>query len=68
MKKKKKKKADRSKMVYKGSNKTYDFRKFKTMHVFCNEIRNNVINMSMANDEQNQLSKHIKEFKTKTRP
>ena len=49
-------------MVYEGSNKTYDFRKFKTIHVFGNEIRNNVINMSMANDEQNQLSKHIREF------
>ena len=24
--------------------------------------------MSMANDEQNQLSKHIREFKSKTRP
>ena len=41
-------------MVYKGSNETYDFTKFKTIHVFRNEIRNNIINMSMANDEQNQ--------------
>ena len=41
-------------MVYKGSNETYDFRKLKTIHVFRNEIRNNIINMSMANDEQNQ--------------
>ena len=32
------KKADRSKMIYKGSNKTYDFRKFKTLHIFGNEI------------------------------
>ena len=24
--------------------------------------------MSMANDEQNQFSKHIREFKCKTRP
>ena len=60
-------KADRSKMVYEGSNKTYDFRKFKTIRVFGNEIRNNIINMSIANDEQNQLSKHIRGFKSKTR-
>ena len=28
-------KADRNKMVYKASNETYDFRKFKTIHIFC---------------------------------
>ena len=60
-------KADRSKWVYKGSNDTYGFRKFKTIRVFGNEIRNN-INMSMANDEQDQLLKRINEFKRKTRP
>ena len=54
-------------MVYEGSNKTYNFTKFKTIHVFGNEIRN-IINMSMANDEQEQLSKHIREFKSKSRP
>ena len=43
------KKADRSKIVYKASNETYDFRKFKTIRVFGNEIRNNIIDMSMAN-------------------
>ena len=42
-------------MVYEGSNKNYDFRGFKTIRVFGNEIRNNIINMSMANDEQDQL-------------
>ena len=55
-------------MVYEGSNKTYAFRKFKTIRVFGNEIRNNIINMSMANDEQDQLSEHIREIKRKTRP
>ena len=29
-------------MAYKGCNKTYDFRKFKTIRVFSNEIRNNI--------------------------
>ena len=55
-------------MVCKGSNETYDFRKFKTINVFCNEIRNNIINMSMANDEQDQLLRRINEFKSKTKP
>ena len=55
-------------MVYEESNKTYDFTKFKTTRVFGNDIRNNIINLSMANDEQNQLSKYITEFKSKTRP
>ena len=59
---------DRSKMFHKGSNETYDFRKFKTIRVFGNEIRNIIIDMSMANDKQNQLAKHIKEFKSKTKP
>ena len=65
---KEKRKADRSKMVYKGSNEAYDFRKFKKMRVFGNKIRNSSINISMANDEQHDLSKHIREFKSKTRP
>ena len=40
-------------MVYIGSNKTYDFRKFKAIGVFFrNNIRNSFINMNMANDEQ----------------
>ena len=45
------KKVNRNKMVYKATNKTYDFRKFKTIHAFGNEIRNNVINEDMANNE-----------------
>ena len=55
-------------MVYKGSNETYDFRKFKTICVSGNEIRNNAINMSIANDEQNHLLRCINEFKSKTKP
>ena len=37
---------DRSKIIYKGYNKTYDFRKFKTLRVFGNNIRNNFININ----------------------
>ena len=54
-------------MVYKSTNKTYDFRKFKTIHAFGNEIRNNVINMDTANVEQSNLM-HIKDFVSKTKP
>ena len=38
------------------------------MHILGNEIGNNIINMYKSNDEQNHLRKHIKEFKTKTKP
>ena len=60
-------KVDRSKMVYKASNETYDFRKFKTILAFGNEISNNIIDMNMANDEQNQLFRYINKFKSKTK-
>ena len=59
--------ADRSNMVYKASNETYDFRKFKTICDFGNEIRN-IINMSTANDEQDQLLRYINKLKSKTKP
>ena len=55
-------------MFYKASNETYDFRIFKTIRVVGNEIRNNIIDMSMANDEQNQLLKYINKVKSKTKP
>ena len=48
-------------------NKTYDFRKFNTIHVFGNDVNNNFINMSMANDAQNHLTKQIRKFKNMTR-
>ena len=66
--KKKKKKVNRNKMVYKATNKTYDFRKFKTIRAFGNEIKNNVINDDMENNEQKKLLKHIVEFSGSVRP
>ena len=60
-------KPGRSKMVYDGYNKNYDFRRFNKIRVFDNEIRNSIINMSMTNDEQDQLLRYINEFKSKTR-
>ena len=38
-------------MFYKGYNKTYDFRKFKTIRSFGNDIKTNFINMYTANYE-----------------
>ena len=39
-------------MVYKGTNKIYDFRNFKTIRAFGTEIKNNVISLDTANIEQ----------------
>ena len=50
-------------MIYKEQNKTYNFRKCKTIRAFGDKIRNNIY-MYMANDEQNHLVKYIKEFKS----
>ena len=62
------KKFDLSKVIYIGYNETYDFRKIKAICVLGNEIRNNIINMYKSNDEQNHLTKYVKEFKTKAKP
>ena len=55
-------------MVYKGTNKTYDFRNFKTICTLGNEIRNNVISLDTANIEQANLLSYIYDFTRKTRP
>ena len=62
------KKVDRNRMVYKGTNKTYDFRNFKTIRAFGNEIRNHVIGLDTANMEQANLLSYFSNFmKTKLR-
>ena len=38
------------------------------VRAFGGEIKNNVINEDMANDEQNELIKYIEEFSRSTRP
>ena len=63
-----KKKVNRNKMVYKSTNKTYDFRNFKTIRAFGSEIRNNVINEDIANNEQAKLINYIEEFSRSTIP
>ena len=62
------KNVDRNKMVYKGTNETYDFRNFKTIRAFGNEIRNNIISLDTANLEQVNLLSYINDFIRKTKP
>ena len=51
-------------MLYKGYRNTYDFTKFKIIRAFGDVIRNLIIATNTANDEQKQLAKSFKEFKT----
>ena len=62
------KQIDRNKMVYKGTNKTYDFRNFKTIRAFGNEIRNNVISLDTSNIELANLLSYIYNFMKITKP
>ena len=48
----KEQKIDRTKMLYKRNKTAYDFTKFKTIGNFGDPIRNAIIMMDMANDEQ----------------
>ena len=61
------KKVDRNRRVYKGTNKTYDFRNFKTIRAFGDEIRNNIISLDTANIKQANLLSYINDF-MKTKP
>ena len=56
------KNVDRNRMAYKGTNKTYDFRNYKTIRAFGNEIRNNIISLDTANIEQANLLSYINDF------
>ena len=63
------KKVNRNEMFYKGTDKTYDFRNFKTIRAFGNEIRNNVISLDTANIEQANLLSYVYDFtKKKKKP
>ena len=55
-------------MVYKSSGKIYNFRGFKTIRTYGNEIRNNVISLAAANIEQANLLAHIQDFMKNTKP
>ena len=56
---KQKQKIDKKKL-YRGFKTIFDFGKFKTMPSSRDAIRNNIITMYMANDEQDKLAKKIK--------
>ena len=54
-------------MVYKSTGKTYDFRNFKTIRAYGNDIRNNVISLAAANLEQANLLARVHDFVKKTK-
>ena len=62
------KNVDRDKMVYKSTNRNYDFRGFKTTRTYGNDIRNNVTSLKAANLEQANLMAHLNDFTKKTKP
>ena len=62
------KNVDRDKIVYKSTSKTYDFRNFKTVRAYGNDIRNNVISLAMATLEQANLLARFYDFVKKTKP
>ena len=56
------KNVDRDKMVYKSTNRNYDFRGFKTIRTYGNDIRNNAISLEAANLEQANLMTRLYDF------
>ena len=55
-------------MVYISTGKTYDFRGFKTIRTYGNDIRNNVTSLSAGNLEQANLMARVQDFVKKTKP
>ena len=55
-------------MVYESTNRTYDFRGFKTIRAYGNDIRNNVTSLKAADLEQSNLMAHIQNFVKNTKP
>ena len=55
-------------MVYKSTGKTYDFRNFKTIRTYGNDIRNSVISLAATNLEQANLLARFHDFVKKTKP
>ena len=62
------KNVDRDEMVYKSTSRNYDFRGFKTIRTYGNDIRNNVISFKAANLEQANLLAHVQNFVKNTKP
>ena len=55
-------------MVYKLTNRNYDFRGFKTIRTYGNDIRNNVTSLKVANLEEANLMARLYDFTKKTKP
>ena len=62
------KNVDRDKMFYKSTNRNYDFRGFKTIRTYGNDIRNNVTSLKAGNFEQANLIAHLYDFTKNTKP
>ena len=62
------KNVDRDKMVYEGTSRNYDFRGFKTIRAYGNDIRNSVTSLAAANLEQANLMSYIQNFVKNTKP
>ena len=54
-------------MVYKSDSRTYDFRGFKTIRTYGNDMRNNVTSLDEANLEQANLLAHFHDFVKKNK-
>ena len=55
-------------MVYESTSRTYDFRGFKTIRAYDNDIRNNVISLKAGNLGQANLLAHVQNFVKNTKP
>ena len=55
-------------MFYEGTSRNYDFRGFKTIRAYGNDIRNNITSLKEANLEQANLMAHIQNFVKNTKP
>ena len=55
-------------MDYKSTNRNYDFRGFKTIRTYGNDIRNNVISLKATSLEQTNLMAHLYDFTKNTKP
>ena len=55
-------------ILYESTNRTYDFRSFKTIRTYGNDIRNNVTSLKAVNLEQANLIAHVQNFVKNTKP
>ena len=55
-------------MFYKSTNRNYDFRSFKTIRTYGNDIRNNVTSLKAANLDQANLMARLYDFTKNTKP